>query len=140
MRIEGQERDLRASRTVGRAGNGRACPFGKQDMPGAPTHFSTARDMLEALARGQISAAELLELHVERCEETNPQVNAVVQMNLDAARTRAAELDRLAAHGGPRGPLHGLPITVKDTFDVLGMPATAGAPEYASRPLRTPDA
>src|SRR5690606_35809352 len=56
------------------------------------------------------------------------------------ARARARELDKMQLAGASAGALHGLPMTIKDTFDVDGMPATAGAPEYASRPSRTVDA
>jgi amidase len=95
---------------------------------------------LDQLALGQVSAAELLEEHIARSGVVNPAINAVVRTGLDAARLRAQELDRLLAAGIPAGPLHGLPITIKDTFDVEGMPATSGAPEYANRPANTPDA
>jgi amidase len=70
----------------------------------------------------------------------NPAINAVVRVDLPTARARARELDRMQKGNERAGPLHGLPITIKDTFDVEGMPATSGAPEYASRPARTPDA
>ena len=109
-------------------------------MTQAPNIFLTARTQLDRLALGQVSAADLLEEHVARYEVTNAAVNAVVRTDLAAARTRALELDRLLQSGIPAGPLHGLPMTIKDTFDVDGMPATAGAPEYANRPSRTADA
>lgn len=109
-------------------------------MTQAPNIFLTARTQVDRLALGQVSAADLLEEHVARYEAVNPAVNAVVRTDLEAARGRARELDRLLKSGIPAGPLHGLPITIKDTFDVDGMPATAGAPEYANRPSRTADA
>jgi amidase len=102
--------------------------------------FASARDLLETVSSGDISAVDLLETHVERYETVNPAINAVVRTDLPGARQRARELDRLAKAGHHVGPLHGLPITIKDTFDVDGMPATAGAPEYARRPSHTPDA
>jgi amidase len=109
-------------------------------MSDAPEIYETARQQLEDIASGETSAADLLELHVERHEAVNPRINAVIRTDLPAARARARELDRQAMAGDLAGPLHGLPITVKDTFDVEGMPATAGAPQYARRPARTPDA
>jgi amidase len=109
-------------------------------MTQAPNIFLTARTQLDRLALGQVSAADLLEEHVTRYLAVNSAVNAVVRTGLDAARVRARELDRLQATGVSVGPLHGLPLTIKDTFDVDGMPATAGAPEYAGRPARTADA
>jgi len=109
-------------------------------MTQAPNIFLSARTQLNRLALGQVSAVELLEEHVARYEAVNPAVNAVVRTDLDAARVRARELDQLLKSGMPAGPLHGLPMTNKDTFDVEGMPATSGAPEYAKRPARTNDA
>src|SRR6218665_1410256 len=109
-------------------------------MAQAPHIFQSARTQLDQLALGQVSAAELLEEHIERSGVVNPAINAVVRTNLEEARGRALELDRLLMSGVPAGPLHGLPITIKDTFDVEGMPATSGAPEYANRPARTADA
>jgi amidase len=102
--------------------------------------FLPARDLLERIASGKETASGLLEASIARCEQVNPAINAVVRMDLHAARARAAELDRLQRAGISVGPLHGLPMTIKDTFDVEGMPATAGAPEYANRPGRMADA
>jgi amidase len=109
-------------------------------MSDAPEVYRTAREHLEDIASGETSAADLLELHIERSEAVNPAINAVIRTDLAAARARARELDRQARTGDLAGPLHGLPITIKDTFDVEGMPAAAGAPEYARRPAKTPDA
>jgi amidase len=109
-------------------------------MTQAPHIFSSARAQLDQLALGQVSAVELLDEHVARSGVANPAINAVVRTNLEQAQERAMELDRLLRAGIPAGPLHGLPMTIKDTFDVEGMPATSGAPEYANRPARTPDA
>ncbi len=109
-------------------------------MAQAPDIFSSARDLLAMLSSREVSAAELLEAHAARHEKVNPAINAVVREDLTAARTRARDLDRMLRAGERAGPLHGLPITIKDTFDVEGMPATSGAPEYAKRPPRTPDA
>ena len=102
--------------------------------------YRTARALLEEVASGETSAADLLERHVERYDQINPRLNAVVRTDLTNARARARDLDKQARSGDLAGPLHGLPITIKDTFDVEGMPATAGAPEYAKRSAKTPDA
>ncbi len=109
-------------------------------MTQAPNIFLSARTQLDRLALGQVSAVDLLEEHVTRYLAVNRAVNAVVRSDLDTARARAHALDRMQAAGASAGPLHGLPITIKDTFDVDGLPAAAGAPEYATRPSRTVDA
>ena len=98
-------------------------------MAQAPDIFSSALDLLDQISRGEVSAAEMLEAHVARCKAANPAINAVVREELETARLRAQGLDRMLAAGERAGPLHGLPITIKDTFDVEGMPAAAGAPE-----------
>jgi amidase len=102
--------------------------------------FLSARELLEQVSGGKTTASELLEASIARFEQVNPAVNAVVRTDLSVARARATELDRLQRAGISVGPLHGLPMTIKDTFDVEGMPATAGAPEYANRPGRAADA
>ncbi|MDZ4762472.1 MAG: amidase family protein [Alphaproteobacteria bacterium] len=109
-------------------------------MSDAPDVFKSAREQVEDVSSGAIDAADLLEVSIQRYEVVNPAINAVVRTDFAAARARARDLDRLARSGRLAGPLHGLPITVKDTFDVDGMPATAGAPEYARRPPRVADA
>src|SRR5262249_28082819 len=98
-------------------------------MTETSTLFLSASRLLEQLSSGDLTASELLESSIQRSEQVNPAINAVVRTDLAAARTRAEELDRLKRAGFSEGPLHGLPITIKDTFDVEGMPATAGAPE-----------
>lgn len=91
--------------------------------------YSSAREMLAAVNAKEISARELLELHLTRLEETNDAVNAVVSLDVDRARARAAELDDLMAGGGfTPGPLHGLPFAFKDTHETAGWPTTFGSP------------
>ena len=70
--------------------------------------------MLAALREGQVSAIELLELHMERIARYNPQLNAIVIPNEERARRRAAEADAAQAHGESLGLLHGLPLTIKE--------------------------
>ncbi len=87
--------------------------------------FSPAGAMLNALDSGQISATELLELHLEQIEEHNPAINVIVFCNDQAARQQAASADA-ARQAGSAGNLAGLPVTVKDATDVAGLPSTNG--------------
>src|ERR1700741_4802924 len=87
-----------------------------------------AHRLAESLRKGTLRAAELLEQHVERVAQKNPAINAVVAQNLDAARARAREADAARARGESWGPLHGLPMTIKDTLEVAGLTTTAGSP------------
>jgi amidase len=94
--------------------------------------FASATTMLSALQARQISAAELLELHLRRIERYNPTLNAIVISDFDHARQTAAAADMKRARGED-GPLLGLPLTIKDAIDVLGMPCTSGDPHQADR-------
>lgn len=102
--------------------------------------FQPAWRQMEALNQGRITSVELLEAHLARFNNANKTLNAVIKTDLARARERANGLDRMRADGRILGPLHGLPMTVKDTLDVDNMPATAGAPQYQRRSKQVPDA
>lgn len=88
--------------------------------------FAPAHALLAALRDGQISAAALVEFHLERIARYNPQLNAIVIPNYEQARRRAAEADAARRRGESFGPLHGLPLTIKDSIEVAGLRTTAG--------------
>ena len=90
--------------------------------------YSTARSMAAAVRAREVSARELLELHLQRIEATNPAVNAVVSLDPERARAQAAAADERTAAGAATGPLHGLPFAFKDTHEVAGWPTTFGSP------------
>ena len=92
-----------------------------------------ATDQLQALAALQISARELLEASVVRMGRLNPKLNAVVSRDLDRAYASARMIDERRARGETLGLLGGLPMTVKDTFDVEGLPASAGMKALLNR-------
>lgn len=100
-------------------------------MSGPIDHYSSARTMRDAVREKSISARELLELHLERIERTNPQVNALVSLDPDRARAEALRADERLARGEAVGPLHGLPFAVKDTHEVGGWRSTSGSPVRA---------
>ncbi len=85
---------------------------------------------LERLDSGAISARDLLELHIKQIEDVNPALNAVVAFDFDRARQRADAADKARANGESWGPLHGLPMTIKDALEVEGLVTTGGGPEY----------
>jgi len=74
---------------------------------------------------------ELVDHFADRIDRLNPHVNAVITLDLARGRAEAERLDELLIREGPVGPLHGLPITVKDTLETAGLRTTAGAAEYA---------
>ena len=92
-------------------------------------HFSTATEMLNALRAGKVSAVELLDMHVGRIEEHDGTLNAVVVRDFDRARKSAEQADA-ARERGEDGPLLGLPVTVKESFHVDGLPSCVGDPRF----------
>ncbi len=92
---------------------------------------STAREMAAAVRAREISARELLDLHLGRIAERNPQLNAIVSLDEERAREGAAQADEQLASGGEVGPLHGLPFAFKDTHAVGGWRTTYGSPLFA---------
>jgi len=85
-----------------------------------------AGGQLAALSGGRISAVELLGAVRRRWEAVNGRINAVVVTDWERAGERARAIDDLRSRGEALGPLAGLPMTIKDTLDVEGMPASAG--------------
>jgi amidase len=92
---------------------------------------SSAREMADAVRRREISARELMGLHLARIAERNPQLNAIVSLDEERARAGAAAADEATARGEELGPLHGLPFAFKDTHDVAGWRTTYGSPLFA---------
>ncbi|MGA5260465.1 amidase [Streptomyces griseoincarnatus] len=100
-------------------------------MSGQDTMWAmTAADQAAAVRSGRISAADLVDSHLDRIAEVNPRVNAVTQMMADRAREDAARMDRRRAAGEELGPLAGVPFTVKETTPVEGVPTTFGLPRF----------
>ena len=94
--------------------------------------FAPASVMLRALTERQISAVELLDMHLTRIERHNPVLNAIVTPDFDNARKVAESADAARADG-QAGRLLGLPLTIKDCIDVAGLRGTAGVREFAER-------
>ena len=86
----------------------------------------SAKRLAEAVRAKELSSLEVVEAHLRRIEEVNPKLNAVVQLRADQARAEARQLDVELAHGEVKGPLHGVPMTVKDSLSTEGVVTTAG--------------
>jgi amidase len=93
--------------------------------------YHSATELCAALRARTVSSRELLEAYLKRVERLDPAINAVVTLDVERATIRARELDERAARGDWAGPLHGLPVTVKDSYETAGLRTTCGAPEYA---------
>jgi len=91
--------------------------------------FWPAKRLASHLRRRKIGCLELLEHYLKRVERHNPRLNAIIATDFDNARKRARAADRALAKGDVWGPLHGVPMTIKESYDVVGMPTTWGVPE-----------
>jgi len=89
--------------------------------------FLSAADLARRIQNGTVSAAEALEHQLRHIHQHNPRINAIVTLDESGARARAREADEALAAGEPVGPLHGVPVTVKDTFETAGLRTTSGA-------------
>jgi amidase len=92
-------------------------------------HHRSAADLVGMMAAGEVSSVELLDHFLARIERDGPALNAVVTLDAERARARAAAADAARSRGESWGPLHGLPMTIKDAFETEGIVTTSGAPE-----------
>jgi amidase len=90
---------------------------------------SGAGELAAAIRAKQVSSRELLDVFLDRIDRLGQPVNAVVTLDVDRARDAATAADQATARGDETGPLHGLPITVKDAIEVAGIRSTGGAVE-----------
>ncbi|MFF2524386.1 amidase [Streptomyces liangshanensis] len=91
-----------------------------------------ATELAEMIRLGKVSSVEVVQAHLDRIEALNPRLNAIVTLvdgSLEAARAADEEL----AAGGEVGPLHGVPFTVKDSYDTAGVLTQRGSPIFAGR-------
>jgi amidase len=88
--------------------------------------YASATEIARAIRSKQVSSAEVVEAHLARIDEVNPRLNAFVQLTADAARQRAREADAALARGDVWGPLHGVPVSIKDAFETEGVVSAGG--------------
>ena len=88
--------------------------------------FMSAVKHAQLIREKKISSVELVKACLARIEKVNPQLNAVVTLCAERALAEAAEADALLAKGTIKGPLHGVPMTIKDSFDTAGLVSTGG--------------
>jgi fatty acid amide hydrolase len=90
------------------------------------TVFWNATDIAASVSKGEVSCAEVVDSHIQRIELVNPKLNAVVIPLFDQAMKEAKAADERRSRGEALGPLHGVPITVKEIFDLVGTPSSGG--------------
>ena len=88
--------------------------------------FSSATSIARSIQSKEMSAVEIVEAHLRRIDEVNPKLNAVVQLASERAMDEARAADAALARGESLGPLHGVPITIKDSHDTEGIVSTGG--------------
>ncbi len=94
-------------------------------------HWWSATDLAAAIRGREISASEALEHFVARIEALDGPINSVVHWDLERARNAARAADASVAGGDHLGPLHGVPISIKDSFQTEGCITTSGSPDLA---------
>ncbi|HVT35361.1 MAG TPA: amidase family protein, partial [Nevskiaceae bacterium] len=87
-----------------------------------------AAELARRIAAGELRSGEVVEAHIARIEAVNPKLNAVIARRYDDARREAKAADELRARGVVLPPLHGVPVTIKDSIDVAGLASTFGIP------------
>src|SRR5215510_14999447 len=90
-------------------------------------HRSSLCLMASLLRDRAISAVELVDAHLRQIEKLNPKLNAFVELTADRAREEACQADQALARGDRLGSLHGIPVTVKDSFDLADHATLCGS-------------
>ena len=91
-----------------------------------PIISASASELADAIKSKKLSSKAIVEAHLEQIAKVNPKLNAVVQLTADSARKEADEADAAIARGEIKGPLHGVPMTIKDTLETSGVICTGG--------------
>ncbi len=87
----------------------------------------SAHALARLIQAGEVSSREVVAAHLERIERLNPKLNAITHLDAEGALEQAAQADEARANGRPLGRLHGVPLTVKSSFDVRGLRAECGS-------------
>jgi len=121
----------------GRTGGGEEKPMNEGKSSAPIPAFDSATTLLESLRDGKIGSRELLEYFIRRIERYDPDINAVVVRDFERARARADAADQAIRRTDRLGPLHGLPMTVKESFHLAGTPTTFGFPAFRANVATT---
>jgi amidase len=93
--------------------------------------YATASDLAAAIRERRVPVVDVIDAHLAQIARHNPALNAIVTLNEAAARARAREADAALGRGEVWGPLHGVPVTIKDSFATAGLRTTSGFPPLA---------
>ncbi len=100
-------------------------------------HFQSAAQIARLIRDRKVSATEVLEHFLARVDLYNPRLNAIIWLDATRARERARAADAALARGEIWGPLHGVPMTIKESYNVAGSPTTWGIPELRNNVTAT---
>ena len=92
--------------------------------------FDSAHEILEKIKQREVSSLEVLESFLAQVEKVNPTINAIIALDIERAKEKAKEADNKINLKSKLGPLHGLPMTIKDAFEVEGIVSTGGNPAW----------
>ena len=90
--------------------------------------FTSASKQASLIREGSLKVTDLLELHFEQIDKLNSKINAIIWQDREAAYNLAKLLESEISNNEVRGPLHGVPVTIKESFDLAGAPSTWGNP------------
>ena len=93
--------------------------------------YASATELARAIRAKDVSSEEVVTAYLARISDINPRLNAIVQLTSDMALEQARKADDILAQGESTGPLHGVPMTIKDSFDTAGVTTTWGTPGRA---------
>src|SRR5262245_63819188 len=91
--------------------------------------YRSATDLTAAIRAKEVGSRELLDHLLDRVDTYDPAINAVITLDVDRARDRADAADAVVVRGDDLGPLHGLPMTIKDVFETEGIRSASGDSE-----------
>jgi amidase len=94
--------------------------------------YCTTIELAKKIQQREVSSREALDYFLARVAKLDTRINSVVTIDAERARAEADAADTALARGEVRGPLHGVPMTIKDSFQTAGMRTTSGAPELAN--------
>ena len=99
--------------------------------------FLSAVELAKKIREKEISCVELLQHYLSRVDKYNESINAIVVDLREQALEEAKRLDNMVSNGEHLGPLHGVPMTVKESYNVSGTPTTFGNPVFRDNVTKT---
>ena len=99
--------------------------------------FQSAKLQAKAIRQRELKPSDLIEAHFDQIDKFNPEINAVIWQDRETAKELALQMDKEVERGEFRGPLHGIPMTVKESFNISGAPTTWGDPQNKNNIAKT---